>query len=180
MKNILFIILITLIFGFSCNKVNNVLTDNNLVNPNSMQITSNAFENNKDIPSQYTCDGSNTNPPLNFVNVPMGAKSLALIVDDPDAPAGTWVHWLVYNIEPSTTSLNENSVPLNSSQGLTSFGTAKWGGPCPPSGTHRYFFKLYALDIILNTNEILDANKFNEFINNHIIDKAELIGLYNR
>lgn len=181
MKKILFIICLVTVMGFGCNTESQISIDNtNLSNSNIMKISSAVFENNSAIPDKFTCDGANINPPLNFENVPAGTKSLALLVDDPDAPAGTWTHWLLYNIDPSISSINENSVPSGAMQGTTSFGTAKWGGPCPPSGIHRYFFKLFALDIVLDTNLIINATKFSELINGHIIGNAELIGLYNR
>jgi len=113
------------------------------------QITSPVFENNGFIPKKYTCDGVDINPQLLIANVPSETKSLALIVDDPDAPAGTWVHWVVWNISPQTHEIKENSVPNGANQGLNDFRKRSYGGPCPPSGTHRYFFKLYALDTIL-------------------------------
>ena len=145
-----------------------------------MEISSPAFENNHAIPKIYTCDGKNINPSLLFSNIPQRAKNLALIVDDPDAPAGTWVHWIVFNIPTTTKEIAENSVPAGSTLGITSFGKPGYGGPCPPSGTHRYFFKLYALDTIIDasrktTKAILEAE-----IQGHIIDQAETIGLYQR
>lgn len=136
-----------------------------------MKLSSPVFDSNTTIPSKYTCDGENVNPPLSISNIPVGTKSLALIVDDPDAPAGTWTHWIVLNIDPSTTEIAENSVPAGATQGTTSFGTAKWGGPCPPSGTHRYFFKLFALDSQPNSLEGMDG---------HILGQAELVGIYKR
>ncbi|MDZ4209610.1 MAG: YbhB/YbcL family Raf kinase inhibitor-like protein, partial [Candidatus Curtissbacteria bacterium] len=142
-----------------------------------MKITSAAFENNAKIPSKYTCDGENINPPLSFSGVPANAKSLVLIMDDPDAPNGTWVHWMVFNINPKINEISENSLPKDGIEGVTSFGKKGYGGACPPSGTHRYFFKLYALDTILN---LTNPNKaaLEKEIQDHIIEKAELIGLY--
>jgi Raf kinase inhibitor-like YbhB/YbcL family protein len=114
-----------------------------------IKISSTAFTQNGSIPSKYTCDGSDVNPPLMFENVPPEAKSLALIVDDPDAPAGTWVHWVVWNIDPAVKEIKENSLPPGAQQGISDFRKRGYGGPCPPGGTHRYFFKLYALDTTL-------------------------------
>ena len=108
------------------------------------QITSPVFENNGFIPKKYTCDGADVNPQLLIANVPARTKSLSLIVDDPDAPAGTWVHWVVWNIDPQTLEIKEHSVPNGANQGLNDFSKHNYGGPCPPSGTHRYFFKLYS------------------------------------
>ena len=146
----------------------------------SMTITSSAFQQNDSIPRAYTCDAGNTNPPLLIENVPQGAKSLALIVDDPDAPGGTWVHWLIWNIDPSTKEIAGHSVPLRATEGTTSFGKPGYGGPCPPSGTHRYFFKLYALDTMLNLFPETDKAAFESAIKGHVLDSAELIGLYRR
>lgn len=147
----------------------------------NMKITSSAFLHNTNIPSKYTCDGENVNPPLQFLDVPESTKSLVLIVDDPDAPAKTWVHWVVYNINPSVKEIAENSVPQGSTEGVTDFGKHGYGGPCPPSGTHGYFFKLYALDFIIPSLDIL-VNKevLEKVMKGHIIDKSELIGFYSR
>ncbi|MGB5197246.1 MAG: YbhB/YbcL family Raf kinase inhibitor-like protein, partial [Candidatus Deferrimicrobium sp.] len=114
-----------------------------------LQFTSQAFPNNGMIPPEYTCDGANVNPPLTVRNAPAKSGSLALIVDDPDAPRGTWVHWVVWNMGADTKDIPANSVPTGALQGTNDFGKQGYGGPCPPSGTHRYFFKLYALDISL-------------------------------
>ena len=120
-----------------------------------MELKSSAFEAGGMIPKKYTCDGPDASPPLNWSDVPAKAKSLALIVDDPDAPMGTWVHWVAWNIPPDARSLDEgvpkkDSLPNGMKQGTTDFRSIGYGGPCPPSGTHRYFFKLYALDTALN------------------------------
>ncbi|MBI2611769.1 YbhB/YbcL family Raf kinase inhibitor-like protein [Candidatus Gottesmanbacteria bacterium] len=145
-----------------------------------MKITSNAFENNQPIPDKYTCDGNNVNPPLTISEVPDNAKSLVLIMDDPDAPVGTWVHWLVWNIDPKANEIVENGVPQNAVEGTTSFGKAGYGGPCPPSGTHRYFFKLYALDNTLQLSSSFTKEDLEKAMNGHTLDKAELIGFYSR
>lgn len=145
-----------------------------------MKIVSSAFEHNQNIPKKYTCDGENINPPLRFVDVPSTAKSLVLIVDDPDAPNGTFDHWVVFNINPKTTIVSENSTPDNGVVGNSSIGSSKWVSPCPPLGTHRYFFKLYALDIILDIRQSLDKKAVTSAIKGHILDQAELIGLYSR
>lgn len=145
-----------------------------------MEITSQAFLNNEKIPSKYTCDGANFSPPLKISNVPQDAKSLILICDDPDAPMGTWTHWLVWNIDPQTSEISENSVSKDAMQGTTSFGNNGYGGPCPPSGTHRYFFKLYALDTILELSSSTQKVDLEMAMEKYILDKAELIGLYQR
>src|SRR3989339_1723635 len=116
----------------------------------NMILTSPAFVNNSNIPAEYTCSKNELSPQLNIANVPENTKSLALIMDDPDAPNGTWIHWVVFNIDPKTTIINKNSAPNGSVQGKNSWGNSNYGGPCPPSGTHRYFFKLYALDNTLS------------------------------
>jgi len=146
----------------------------------SMKISSNAFENNQEIPGKYTCDGKNINPPLTISDIPATAKSLVLIVDDPDAPVGTWVHWVVFNIPPTTKEITENAVPKNSSQGITSFGKPGYGGPCPPSGTHRYMFKLYALNGILNLDQHADKKAVEAAMQPYIIDQSQLTGLYSK
>jgi len=145
-----------------------------------MQITSTAFEAGQTIPSKYTCDGDNVNPPLTILDVPEGTKSLALICDDPDAPAGTWVHWLVWNISPETGIIAENSVPQGATFGTTNFGKPGYGGPCPPSGEHRYFFKLYALDTTLDLDINSDVSALENAMQRHILETAEIMGVYSR
>ena len=144
----------------------------------SMKLTSPSFENKSLIPSRFTCDGIDINPPLNIANVPSGAKSLALIVDDPDAPMKVWVHWVVYDIDPGTKVIAENSVP--GKQGINDSNGKNYGGPCPPSGTHRYYFKLYALDKVLGLKEGVDKKSVEKAIEGHILAKDELVGLYKR
>ena len=142
-----------------------------------MQITSAAFENNKMIPKKYTCQGQDLNPPLLITEIPPGTKALALIIDDPDAPGKIWVHWVVFNI-PVMSEIKENSIP--GKQGYNDFGRNNYGGPCPPSGTHRYFFKIYALDTSLNLNEGIDKSTLEKAMKDHILAQAELIGLYKK
>mgnify|MGYP001565224986 CR=1 FL=1 len=143
----------------------------------SMKLTSPGFENNKYMPAKYTCEGEEVNPALVIEGVPAQAKSLALIVDDPDAPMGTWVHWVVYDI-PIVGKIEENSVP--GVQGKNDSNPENYGGPCPPSGTHRYFFKIYALDAKLNQSQGQSKQELEKAMQGHILDKAELIGLYKR
>ena len=145
-----------------------------------MNLSSPAFEHNHSIPAKYTCDGEDINPPLEFADIPAGAKSLVLIMDDPDAPAGTWAHWIVWNIDPSTAEIAENSAPLASIEGVTSFGKPGYGGPCPPSGTHRYFFKLYAVDTKLDIPGTSEQAGLEKAMQGHILEEAELVGLYGR
>lgn len=146
----------------------------------SMKIESSAFENNQPIPPTYTCDGENTSPPLMISGVPKEAKSLALVVDDPDAPRGLWVHWTTWNIAPDTKEIPENSVLRGAMEGMTDFGKPGYGGPCPPSGTHRYFFKLYALDTMLDVPMETDKIELEAAMIGHVVASSELIGLYSR
>lgn len=146
-----------------------------------MQIKSSEFENNGKIPAKYTCDGADVNPPLEFVGVPEEAASMVLVVDDPDAPAGTWVHWVVYDISQENTGIDEDSVPEGAKEGETDYGEEGYGGPCPPNGEHNYHFKLYALDIAeLSLPEGNDKGRIEEAMRNHILDSAELVGKYSR
>lgn len=145
-----------------------------------MKFLSPAFKHNEYLPSKYTCDGDNLNPPLSIDKVPENAQSLVLIVDDPDAPRGTWLHWTCWNIDPKTTQIPENSVPQGAVEGMTDSGTTGYSGPRPPSGTHRYFFKLYALDTKLDLPHGAPLNELLKVIDNHIIEKVEFIGLYSR
>jgi len=145
-----------------------------------MTITSSAFKHKSKIPSKYTCDGENINPPLEFFGIPKEARSLVLIVDDPDAPSKTWVHWVVYNIDYKTAKIKEDSIPQNAIQGMTDFRKPGYGGPCPPSGAHRYFFKLYALDTILDVPGGLTKQQVLEKVRDRVIEETELVGLYRR
>lgn len=146
----------------------------------SMRITSPAFAHGEEIPSRYTCDGENINPPFVFEDVPEEAKSLALISDDPDAPAGTWVHWTFWNLDPRTERIPEGARTLSAVEGKTSFGTPGYGGPCPPSGTHRYFFKLYALDTTLDLDASASKEDLLAAMEGHILARADLMGTYTR
>lgn len=145
-----------------------------------MKIKSSDFQNNELMPQKFTCDGLDINPKLEISDIPENAQSLVLIVDDPDASIGTWTHWTLFNIDPKTTEISENSVPRDSIQGLTSANNTGYHGPCPHQGKHRYFFKIYALDIKLNLENNSTKAQIEEAIQNHILDKAELIGLYER
>jgi Raf kinase inhibitor-like YbhB/YbcL family protein len=145
-----------------------------------MTLSSPAFQGNGLIPSKHTCDGRDTSPPLSIGNMPEGTKSLALIVDDPDAPAGTWVHWVVWNIPPGTREIPEGSAPAGAAQGLNDFRKRGYGGPCPPSGTHRYFFKLYALDSRLDPGRDATKADLESAMKGHLLGKAELVGIYSR
>lgn len=143
-------------------------------------LTSPVFVHNGMIPSQYTCDGQDVNPSLDIYGIPDTARSLVLIVDDPDAPAGNWDHWIVWNISPATHHIEENSVPPEAVQGVTDFGKNEYGGPCPPSGTHRYYFKLYALDNELNLDISSKKEDVENAIRGHILSQTVLIGRYQK
>ena len=145
----------------------------------NMKLSSSAFEDNMSIPSEYTCDGADVSPPLSFSNVPNSTKSLALIMDDLDAPAGTWVHWLVWNIPANKTGFSKGE-NVTFPQGKNDFGNLRYGGPCPPSGVHHYYFKLYALDITLDLNKGSTKEQLESAISGHIIEEAQLIGTYER
>lgn len=145
----------------------------------TLQLTSSVFVNNSAIPSKYTCDGDDVNPSLAIARVPEGAKSLVLIMDDPDAPVGMWDHWVVFNIPPSVSEIAEGEEP----QGVHGKGTSGnlgYKGPCPPDKEHRYFFKLYALDTELDLQEGVSKKDVEKAMEGHILGKAELIGLYER
>ena len=147
------------------------------------QITSPAFTSGLPIPARYSCDGDNISPALQWTEPPAGTQSLVLIMDDPDAPSGTWTHWVIFNLPPTLRGLPE-AVPNNSKlddgslQGITSAGTNGYHGPCPPSGTHRYFFKLYALDAILSVDYRAMKDDVLRAMENHILANAELMGTY--
>ena len=145
-----------------------------------MLITSPSFNHNEKIPQKFTCDGGDINPQLVISNVPIDGKSLALIVDDPDASGGTFTHWTVWNIDQQTTFIKEESKPPKSIEGTTDFGRIGYGGPCPPQGVHHYHFKLYALDAILNLPEGAPKKDLEKEIQKHLIAQAKLIGLYER
>lgn len=145
-----------------------------------MKITSSVFSQNSPIPSKYTCDGKNISPPLQFSEVPEEAKSLVLICDDPDAPGRVFDHWTLWNIDPKTNEIGEGKVPLGATQGVTDFGQVGWGGPCPPSGTHRYFFKLYALDATLKIPYQAKKEDIEKAMKGHALAQAELVGRYTK
>jgi len=145
----------------------------------NMKLTSSAFENEGAIPSEFTCDGDGISPPLAISEVPENTKTLALISDDPDAPAGMWVHWVVFNIPPDTKEIPQGTEPQGV-QGNTDFGRTGYGGPCPPSGTHRYFFKLYALDTELDLPEGSIKGEVEQAMEGHILAQTELMGKYQR
>ena len=167
-RELLFFLMTGLLFaGFACAQDKN----------DQMTVTSPAFTHNGPIPRKYTCQGEDISPPLVITNIPAGTKTLALIVDDPDAPMGTWIHWVVFNIAPKS-EIPENSVP--GLQGINDFRRKDYGGPCPPSGTHRYFHKVYALDTVLLLKEGITKRQLEVAMEGHILAQAELIGLYKK
>ena len=155
----------------------------------SLKITSPAFEHNGTIPSRHTCDADDLSPELHWDNVPPGTRSLALIVDDPDAPDPaapkmTWVHWVLYDIPPDATGLPERvppeELPEGTRQGLNDWRRVGYGGPCPPVGTHRYFHKLYALDVVLGDLGTPTKRQLEAAMEGHLLGRAELVGTYKR
>jgi len=143
-----------------------------------MNITSMAFEEGQMIPSVYTCDSDNFNPPFSISNVPAQTKSLALIMDDPDAPRGTFTHWLMWNIPPDTKIIDENDWPEGAEQGINDGGQLGYMGPCPPEGVHHYHFKLYALSSVLNLPGDTTREKLENEIEKNLLEEAEIVGLY--
>lgn len=145
-----------------------------------MRFTSPAFSQEEQIPKDYTCDGDNISPPLAIAEIPEGTESLVIIVHDPDAPSGDWTHWLVWNIPSETREILEDSLPDEAIIGTNDFKKAEYGGPCPPSGTHRYVFKLFALDTALDLDPGSSRGELEEAMEEHVLDSVELIGLYSK
>jgi Raf kinase inhibitor-like YbhB/YbcL family protein len=152
-----------------------------------MQISSNAFSHNSAMPAQYTCDGQDTSPPLSWSGIPPGTKSLVLIVDDPDAPDPaaprmTWVHWVLYNLPPTTQGLAEavRNLPPGTREGVNDWKRTGYGGPCPPIGRHRYFHKLYALDVVLPDLGRPTKSALEKAMEGHVIARTELVGTYQK
>jgi Raf kinase inhibitor-like YbhB/YbcL family protein len=155
----------------------------------TMTVTSQVFPHNGEIPARFTCDGEDVSPPLEWSGLPRGTKAIVLIVDDPDAPDPaapkmTWVHWVLYNIPPNVTGLAENvlskDLPAEAKEGLNDWKRTGYGGPCPPIGRHRYFHKLYALDVVLPDLGTPTKKEVEKAMTGHILEKAELIGTYQR
>ena len=144
------------------------------------KISSPVFKNGGEIPQKYTCDGENVNPPLQFENVPAKAKSLALVFDDMDAPRGSYVHWILWNIDPNIKEIKENSVPEGAVEGMNDFKRHHYGGPCPPRRAHKYVFKIYALDSPLHLNPNSMKTDFEKTMEGHVIAQAQRMGVYKR
>lgn len=176
MKNKIFFAVVLLIIFCAANV---------LAEGGEMKIQSSAFNNEDMIPKKYTCDGQDISPSLEWTGVPESAKSLVLISDDPDAPMGTWIHWVMFNIPPNVSSLSE-AVPSEETlsdgtiQGITSFGKSGYGGPCPPGGTHRYFFKLYALDTQLDLGPSATKKDVEKAMKGHVLAESQVMGKYQR
>jgi Raf kinase inhibitor-like YbhB/YbcL family protein len=146
----------------------------------ALKVTSPAFGEGETIPVIYTCDGSDLSPQLDWTSMPQGTQSLALIVDDPDAPIGTWVHWVLFDLSPDLVSLPEGASGTGT-QGTNSFKKLTYGGPCPPKGSpHRYYFKLYALDTLLNLEEGASKAELEKAMQGHILAQGQLMGKYGR
>lgn len=148
-------------------------------NTGTLRLTSSAFQNNGQIPAKYTCDGEGISPPLTISGVPERASTLVLIMDDPDAPNGVWDHWIVFDMDPSITEIKEGEEP-NGTHGKGTAGKIGYQSPCPPDGEHRYLFKLYAIDVVLNLPDAISKNEVEAAIEDHVLDYAELIGRYIR
>jgi Raf kinase inhibitor-like YbhB/YbcL family protein len=150
----------------------------NLNAASSVSIVSSAFQAGGDIPAKFTCNGANVNPELKIKGVPNEAKSVALIVDDPDAPRGLFTHWIVWNVDPKMIDIGENSVPAGGIQGTNDFGKRNYVGPCPPSGTHRYFFKIFALDMKLDLKPNARRAELDAAMRGHTLAEGELMARY--
>jgi Raf kinase inhibitor-like YbhB/YbcL family protein len=144
----------------------------------SISVTTPVFQAGGDVAAKFTCNGANVNPELKINGVPNEAKSLVLIVDDPDAPRGLFTHWIVWNIDPKATDIGENSAPAGGIQGTNDFGKRNYGGPCPPSGTHRYFFKIYALDTKLDLKPSARRAELDAAMRGHTLAQGELMARY--
>jgi len=149
------------------------------MNEENIIIRSPAFREGSAIPSKYTCDGEDISPPLSIENIPSDTVSLALVVDDSDAPMGTWDHWVLFNISPETTKIGEGGKPQGP-DGNTSWNKTGYGGPCPPDGEHRYFFKIYALDTKLGLGDGATKEEVLEAMKGHVLSESELMGVYKR
>jgi Raf kinase inhibitor-like YbhB/YbcL family protein len=145
-----------------------------------LKISSPVFESNGPIPRRYSCDGKNVNPPLEVENVPAGARSLALILDDRDAPRKTFVHWILWNIDPKTKEIRENSVPKDAVEGTNDFKKQNYGGPCPPSGNHRYVFKVFALDTRPDLPPSARKPDLEKAMTGHILAQGQMTGTFKK
>jgi Raf kinase inhibitor-like YbhB/YbcL family protein len=145
-----------------------------------MMISSDAITASGVIARQYTCDGDNLSPPLTFSDIPAEVESLVFMLEDPDAPGGTFVHWILYDMSPATLQIVEGARPLTGSAGLSDFGITDYGGPCPPSGSHQYVFRLYGLDRMLGLPEAISKDEVLQAMEGHVLATAETTGTYSR
>jgi Raf kinase inhibitor-like YbhB/YbcL family protein len=171
---------------FGCQLTASCADNNNFPKTMNIQITSAAFADGEPIPAKYTCDGNDVSPPLQWTNAPANTKSFALIADDPDAPAGTWVHWVLYDLPADSSALPENvaktqNLTGNAKQGVNDFRRVGYGGPCPPPGKpHRYFFKIYALDTLLALKPGATKKDLLKAMEGHVLAEGVLIGIFSR
>ena len=184
-KNIIALVIISILLFCSFNNSAQAGSETAGGKKMEIKITSSAFEDGGMIPAKYTCDGADISPPLRWDVVSEGTKSIALICDDPDAPIGTWVHWVLFNLPADTKELAENippdkTLPNGAKQGITDFGRNGYGGPCPPSGTHRYFFKVYALDTQIDLTSSANKAQLLKAMEGHILGQGQLMGKYKR
>ena len=183
-KNVSFLIMVPILLFCSCK--NGEQADSTTGGKKmEIKISSSAFEDGGMIPAKYTCDGADVSPPLKWEAVPEGTQSIAIICDDPDAPMGTFVHWVLFNLPGQRRDLAEKfpddeTLANGTRQGISDFGRTGYGGPCPPSGTHRYFFKIYALDTEIEMVSIADKADLLEAMEGHILGEGQLVGKYKR
>lgn len=185
MRRMVLVMAIALVMLSSCQRGPKVSVEGERASKMEISVNSSAFKEGEIIPSKYTCDGANVSPPLSWSGIPDGTKSIALICDDPDAPMGTWVHWVIYNLPRDADGLPEavprsETLPNSAKQGTNSGGKIGYDGPCPPSGTHRYYFKVYALDISPNLPPGISKGRLQEETKGHILAEGQLMGRYSR
>jgi Raf kinase inhibitor-like YbhB/YbcL family protein len=179
------IVFLMLGFVFFMHCIETAYTKNKGGRTMTISVSSNAFTEAGMIPSKFTCDGKDVSPQLAWTGIPAGAKSIALICDDPDAPSGTWVHWVVYNMPATAKELSEGvtgsrGLPAGAKQGINDFRKHDYGGPCPPSGTHRYYFTVYALDTALNLKDGATKKELLKAMEGHVVAQGRLMGRYKR
>lgn len=185
LKNTIVVVMAIVVLFYGCKKKGEAEFPAEGGKKMDIKITSPVFEDGGLIPAKYTCDGQDISPPLQWEQVPQGTKSIALICDDPDAPIGTFVHWVLFNLPTETKELSENipadrTLPNGARQGTNDFGKIGYGGPCPPSGTHRYFFKIYALDAKLDLAAGASKQELLKAMEGHILGQGQIIGKYKR
>lgn len=185
LKNVVILVMVPVLFFCSCKDSEQADLGAEGGKKMEIKIKSSAFEDGGLIPAKYTCDGADVSPPLQWDVVPEGTKSIALICDDPDAPMGTWVHWVLFNLPSEANELAENipaeeALPNGARQGVSDFGRIGYGGPCPPSGTHRYFFKIYALNAEVGLQAGINKRQLLKAMEGHILGQGQLVGKYKR